>query len=85
MKGQGKLNKRHAKWLEFTKPFPYIIKYKKGKENIVADALSRRYVLLTSLDAKLISFEYVKELYENDADFAETFAACEKRSIWKFS
>ncbi|RDX92379.1 hypothetical protein CR513_25498, partial [Mucuna pruriens] len=32
--------KRHAKWLEFIEMFPYVIKYKKGKENIVADALS---------------------------------------------
>ena len=56
--------------MEFIEPFPYVIKYKKGKENIVADALSRRYALLTSLDAKLIGFEYVKELYEHDFDFA---------------
>ena len=46
IKGQGKLNRRHAKWVEFTENFPYVIKYKQGKENIVANALSRRYVLL---------------------------------------
>ncbi|RVW67725.1 Retrovirus-related Pol polyprotein from transposon 17.6 [Vitis vinifera] len=42
LKGQGKLNRRHAKWVEFIETFPYVIKYKQGKENIVADALSRR-------------------------------------------
>ncbi|XP_028764585.1 uncharacterized protein LOC114722675, partial [Neltuma alba] len=42
IKGQGKLNKRHARWLEFIETFPYVIRYKKGKENVVADALSRR-------------------------------------------
>ncbi|GMI66644.1 hypothetical protein HRI_000333700 [Hibiscus trionum] len=42
IRGQHKLNKRHAKWVEFLESFPYVIKYKKGKENIVADALSRR-------------------------------------------
>ncbi|RDY08089.1 Retrovirus-related Pol polyprotein from transposon 17.6, partial [Mucuna pruriens] len=41
LKSQGKLQKRHVKWLEFIEMFPYVIKYKKGKENIVADALSR--------------------------------------------
>ena len=41
----GKLSRRHAKWVEFIETFPYVIKYKQGKENIVADALSRRYVL----------------------------------------
>ncbi|XP_056855628.1 uncharacterized protein LOC130505043 [Raphanus sativus] len=40
--GQQKLNKRHARWVEFIETFPYVIKYKQGKENVVADALSRR-------------------------------------------
>ncbi|KAL4324315.1 hypothetical protein GQ457_11G026210 [Hibiscus cannabinus] len=39
--GQHKLNKRHAKWVEFLESFPYVIRYKKGKDNVVADALSR--------------------------------------------
>ncbi|KAL1203463.1 putative mitochondrial protein [Cardamine amara subsp. amara] len=43
LKGQQKLNKRHARWVEFVETFPYIIKYKKGKDNVVADALSRRH------------------------------------------
>ncbi|KAH9801845.1 hypothetical protein KPL71_001176 [Citrus sinensis] len=43
LKGQGKLHKRHAKWVEFIEPFPYVIKYKQGKENVVADALARRF------------------------------------------
>jgi hypothetical protein len=35
LKGQGKLNRRHAKWVEFIETFPSIITYKQGKENIV--------------------------------------------------
>ncbi|XP_035542985.1 uncharacterized protein LOC118346088, partial [Juglans regia] len=42
LKGQQRLNKRHAKWVEFIETFPYVIRYKQGKENVVADALSRR-------------------------------------------
>ena len=38
LKGQTKLNKHHAKWSEFIESFPYVIKYIKGKENVVADA-----------------------------------------------
>jgi hypothetical protein len=34
---QGKLNRRHAKWVEFIESFPYVIKHKKGKENVIAD------------------------------------------------
>ena len=54
LKGQLKLNKRHAKWSEFIESFPYIVKYKKGKENIIADAFSRRHVLLSQLDSKIL-------------------------------
>ncbi|RDX81498.1 hypothetical protein CR513_37823, partial [Mucuna pruriens] len=70
--------KGHAKWLEFIEQFPYVIKYKKGKENVVADALSRRYVLFSTLDVKLLGFEYVKELYVINPDFAHIYVACIK-------
>ncbi|WVZ98177.1 hypothetical protein U9M48_043646 [Paspalum notatum var. saurae] len=52
LKGQAKLNRRHAKWVEFIETFPYIVKYKKGKDNVVADALSRKIVLLNQLEVK---------------------------------
>ncbi|KAF7831873.1 Transposon Ty3-G Gag-Pol polyprotein [Senna tora] len=32
LKGQGKLNKRHATWVEFIEAFPYVICYKQGFE-----------------------------------------------------
>ena len=69
IKGQGKLNRWHGRWIEFIEAFPYVICYKKGKENVVADALSRRYVLFSTLDARLLGFEQLKELYEHDSDF----------------
>src|ERR1041385_5069406 len=52
LKAQSNLHRRLAKWVEFIESFPYIIKYKKGKDNVVADALSRRNMLLTHLDVK---------------------------------
>lgn len=70
LKGQTKLNRRHAKWLEFIETFPYVIKYKKGKENVVADALSRRYVLLNALHTKLLGFKHIKTMYSQDTYFA---------------
>ena len=84
LKGQGKLNKRHAKWLEFIETFPYVIKYKQGKENVVADALSRRYALISTLNAKLLGFELIKDLYPSDPDFANVYGACEKMAFGKF-
>ena len=53
LKGQGKLNKRHDRWMEYIETFPYVIRYKQGKENVVVDALAQTYVLLTSLNAKM--------------------------------
>ncbi|KAI3707433.1 hypothetical protein L6452_25948 [Arctium lappa] len=84
LKGQRNLHKRHAKWISFIETFPYIVRYKKGKENIVVDALSRRYTLLTYLDSKIMGFEFIKGLYESDNVFANVFAACEKSSFNKF-
>ena len=64
--------------MEFIETFPYVIKYKQDKENIVADALSRRDAVVSTLNAKLLGFEYVKELYANDDDFASVYGAWEK-------
>jgi hypothetical protein len=76
LKGQGKLNRIHAKWVEFIETFPYVIKYKQGQENEVADALSRRYVLLNTLNTKLLGFENIKELYLDDHDFGAIYNTC---------
>jgi hypothetical protein len=65
--------------VEFIETFPYVIRYKQGKENVVADALSRRYALLSMLDTKLLGFEYIKDLHVQDSDFA-----CERSSWWWF-
>ena len=46
-----------------------VIKYKQGNENAIVDALSWRYALLTTLQSKLLGFELIKDLYENDAEF----------------
>lgn len=78
LKSQGKLNKRHAKWLEFIETFPYVIRCKHEKNNVVAYALSRRYVLLTSLQTKLLGFEMFKDSYANDANFSQIWNACDK-------
>jgi hypothetical protein len=69
LKSQGKLNHRHAKWIEFIETFPYVVKHKHGKDNIVAYALSRRCGLVTQLDTKVLGLESIKTLYANDSDF----------------
>ncbi|XP_010527366.1 PREDICTED: uncharacterized protein LOC104804721 [Tarenaya hassleriana] len=78
LKGQTTLKRRHAKWLEFIETFPYIIKYKKGKENVVADALSRRHTLISVMETRLFGFEHVKARYEDDRDFGTLVEECKK-------
>nr|AAQ56339.1 putative gag-pol polyprotein [Oryza sativa Japonica Group] len=82
IRSQGKLNRRHAKWVEFIESFPYVIKHKKGKENIIADALSRRYTLLTQLDYKIFGLETIKDQYAHDADFNDVLLHCKDGRTW---
>jgi len=57
LNGQGKLNKRHARWVELLEQFPYVIKHKQEKANIVVDALLGRHFLFSMLETKFLNFE----------------------------
>jgi hypothetical protein len=78
IRGQAKLNKCHVKWVEFIETFSYIIKHKKGKENVIADVLSRRYTMLSQLDHNFFGLESIKELYATDVDFKDAYENCRK-------
>lgn len=83
LRSQSKLGNIHAKWLEFLEKFSYMIQYKKGKENVVADALSRRYTLLSTLSCKFIGFESLNNLYPGDVDFGEIYSKFENHDYFK--
>jgi hypothetical protein len=76
IRSQDNLNRRHAKWVELIESFPYVIKHKKGKDNMIADALSRRYTLLSQLDCRLFGLESIKEQYALDPDFKDVLLNC---------
>jgi hypothetical protein len=82
LKSQGKLNHRHAKWIEFIDTFPYVVKHNKGKNNIVADALSQRCALVTQLGANVLGLESIKILYSKDHDFKYAFSKCIDGKGW---
>ena len=77
------MNKRHAEWSEFIESIPYVIKYIKGKENVVADTLSRKCMLVTQLELNVIGFEHIKDLYEHDSSFATPYAKCLPHKTWE--
>ncbi|KAK1594300.1 hypothetical protein QYE76_017694 [Lolium multiflorum] len=83
LKAQSTLHRHLAKWVEFIEYFPYIIKHKKGKDNIVADALSRKTMLLTHLDVKIPGLEVLCDLYATDHDFAEPYRLCVIGKAWE--
>jgi hypothetical protein len=70
LKGQAKLNRHHAKWVELIETFSYVVTYKKGKDNIVADALSQKHTLLNQLEVKVLGLKSIKELYTSDHEFS---------------
>ena len=82
IRSQGKLNRRHSKWVEFIESFPYVIKHKKGKENVIADALSRRHTLLTQLDYKIFGLETIKEQYVHVGNFKDVLLHCKEGRTW---
>ena len=52
------------------------MKHRSGKSNRVADALSRRQLLLTEMQIEVVGFKELKNLYLEDPDFGEAWKAC---------
>lgn len=84
LKRQNKLNRQHTKWMEFIETFPCIIKCKQVNKNVVINLLSSRYALLSTLNARLLGFEFLKDLYANDPDFSTIHKPCERLLFDKF-
>jgi hypothetical protein len=82
IRSQAKLNRRHAKWVEFIESFPYVIKHKKGMDNVITDVLSRRYTMLSQLDCRIFGLESNKEQYDIDADFKDVFLHRKEGRTW---
>ena len=76
IQGQHKLNPRHAKWVEYLQSFHFMIHHKDRKINKGADALSRWYLLLSTLEFKVLEFECAKGMYVQDEDFKEIYKKC---------
>ena len=47
-----------------------------GQPNRVADALSRRHLIVQENQVQVLGFEYLRYLYEVDSDFQNAYRAC---------
>jgi hypothetical protein len=76
---QEKLNQKHAKWVEFMQNFTFVLKHISGSSNKVADALSRRCLILQEFQVNVLGLDHLKEMYAEDADFKEAYEACQNQ------
>ncbi|XP_071704931.1 uncharacterized protein [Rutidosis leptorrhynchoides] len=83
--GQHKLSPRHARWVEVLQSYSFVIKHKAGKHNQVADALSRRHLLLSTLHVKIMGFDTWKSLYSDDTDFKDIWLKCHVTPFGSYS
>lgn len=67
---QDKISARHASWIAFLQQFTFVIRHQSGRTNKVADALSRRHLLLATLQTTVPGFAVFAELYPTDPFFA---------------
>ena len=74
---QPKLNKKHAKWVEFLQNFTFVINHTSGKSNKVVDSLSEINLILREIKVSSLGFESLINMYKEDVDFKYIYAACE--------
>lgn len=67
---QEKVSSRHARWIAYLQQFTFYICHQPGKLNRVADALSRRHTLLSTMHTFVVGFATFAELYATDPFFA---------------
>ncbi|GJW38497.1 RNA-directed DNA polymerase, partial [Tanacetum coccineum] len=79
--GQHKIKPRHANWVEFLHVFSFAILHKAGSQNQVADTLSRRRSLVTTMKG----LETFRDLYQDDPKFKEAWNMCDVGTFQQFS
>ena len=68
----------HARWAAYIYHFYFKLTHKSGITNKVADALSRRVSLLTTLRTEVVGFDCLNDLYEKDEDFGDIWDKCQQ-------
>ncbi|PKU64661.1 hypothetical protein MA16_Dca014515 [Dendrobium catenatum] len=75
---QKHVNRMHARWVAFLQRFSFVLKHQAGQNNKVADALSRKVLLVNQLQTEFSGLACLKELYQTDHDFSDIWAKCQQ-------
>ena len=70
---QKKLSARHGRWVEVLQEFTFSLRHRPGRENKVADALSRRQYTLQISQAAITGFDRISLIYKECLDFWEVW------------
>ncbi|KAI9174135.1 hypothetical protein LWI28_012455 [Acer negundo] len=81
---QEKISSRHASWSAYLQQFTFVLKHKAGVTNRVADALSRRVNLLSTMVVQVPGFNSFRELYDSDPHFSEIMVAVREKKNSEF-
>ena len=77
---QSNLSRRQCRWMELLQEFDFEIEYVKGKENVVADALSRRPLANAISCIRNSLMDEIKLHYPNDDFFKIPFESLSKEA-----
>ena len=70
---QKKLSARHARWSKILQEFTFALRHRPGRDNKVADGLSRRQHILQLSQAAITGFDRLPLIYKDCPDFRETW------------
>ena len=74
LQDQRKVSDRHSRWIEYLQDYTFVIRHKKGKDNVVADALSRRPHVLHMMQVRVLGFEQMVDAYADCPDFGKLYS-----------
>ena len=77
---QPNLSRRQCRWMELLQEFDFYMEYVKGKENVVADGLSRRSLANAILCIGNSLIDEIKMHYANDDFFKFSFESSSKET-----
>lgn len=61
------------KWVEYMQAYTFNIKHKKGQLNRVADALSRRLLIVQEIQLRSIGVDSFRDLFPDDEEFLNSY------------